>query len=93
MCEEQPKLKRKELLAKIDELEKEVERQKERSDGHWRSYQESQKEIEEVHQVLDGFGLDICPRKVEDLREYHCGEVTLSLQARFLRYLQSLIQR
>ena len=42
--------------------------------------------IEEMHQMFDG--MDNCPRQVDDTREYYGGQkVTLTLAARFARYL------
>jgi hypothetical protein len=42
--------------------------------------------MEEMHQMFDG--MDNCPRQVDDTREYYGGQkVTLTLAARFARYL------
>ena len=94
MCEQiQSKPKRKELIKQIEDLEGKLKSKTEESGQWYKARNDALDEIEQLHQMLDGFGQDVCPREVDDNREYCSGKVRLTLSARLLRYVQSLVNR
>ena len=72
------------LEERVGELQKAHDREKDSKDTYYRRCDKLEGEIAQMHAVFDSLGV---PRIVKDETSSYCSDQTLSMQARFTRYM------